>query len=345
MTVTESSQVGEARRLSIALGRAIGLDEVANGEVAIVATELANNLARHATGGELIVRSFQECDGSSAKTRGLELLAIDRGPGFLNFSSAMQDGYSTGGTAGTGLGAVWRLAKDMDVYTQPGRGTAIVARFWAGGDEPCGMTASRPLSFGAISLPLAGEELCGDSWAAAVDADGRAVILVADGLGHGPQAARASQAAVQCFHENRQSPTNRIVERIHAALRGTRGSAIAVAEIAASGSEMRFTGVGNISASIVSATSTRSMVSQPGTAGAEARRIHEYVYPMSPDSTLLMHSDGLAGHGQISHYPGLHAKHPSLIAAVLYRDQRRVRDDATVLIVRQNRDTKRELPQ
>ena len=47
-----------------------------------------------------------------------------------------------------------------------------------------------------------------------------------------------------------------------------------------------------------------------------------------------MHSDGLTTHWTLERLPGLAARHPSLIAGVLYRDFKRGRDDVTVVVAR-----------
>jgi hypothetical protein len=47
-----------------------------------------------------------------------------------------------------------------------------------------------------------------------------------------------------------------------------------------------------------------------------------------------MHSDGLSSSWKFDRYPGLSRAHPTLAAAVLFRDFWRRRDDVTVLISR-----------
>src|SRR4029450_7163213 len=103
-------------------------------------------LLLHAGGGELLLQKLGSDDSSS-----IELLAIDRGPGMTDVSRCMSDGYSTGGTQGTGLGAVRRLASEFEIYSAPGEGTVVLARFGAASD----------IRFGAISVAVAGEPDCG----------------------------------------------------------------------------------------------------------------------------------------------------------------------------------------
>src|SRR3954468_24463994 len=118
--VHEASQVGDARRQAVRLAERVGMNESDRGKVAIIATELANNLVRHAGAagnGEIGLRLLAHAEGN-----GVEILAIDKGPGMADVGRCLQDGYSTGGTAGQGLGAVRRLASDFDVTSIVGKG-------------------------------------------------------------------------------------------------------------------------------------------------------------------------------------------------------------------------------
>jgi hypothetical protein len=322
---------------------------------------VGNNLVRHGRGGELVVRSLEQ-EGVA----GVELLAIDKGPGIAHLGNALRDGFSTGGTRGTGLGAARRLSAVFDVFSAdraPGRaaaapttlsggagggthggatsGTAVVSRLWATDPPPRLPVPGRPtgpaLECGVVCLPKAGEDACGDAWVVLDPRPGRSLVMVADGLGHGFDAAQASRQAVRLFLENATLEPVRLMETLHAGLRSTRGAAVAIADLRLDRREVRFVGVGNISAVIVPPASagepaSRSMTSHNGTVGAEARRIQEFAYPWPEGALLVMHSDGLSAQWQLPHYPGLRNKHPSLVAGVLYRDHRRVRDDVTVLV-------------
>ena len=119
---------------------------------------------------------------------------------------------------------------------------------------------------------------------------------------------------------------------LHAALRGTRGAAAAVAEIDLDAGEVRFAGVGNIAATVLDGNRSRSLMSHNGTAGYEVYRIQELSCPWPPGGQLVMHSDGLTGRWDLARYPGLAGHDPSLVAGVLYRDLKRGRDDVTVLV-------------
>ena len=327
LPVTEISQVAEARRAGTRLADQLAFDEADIGTIALIVTEAATNLAKHATGGEILLYALQSGD-----VGGIQVLALDKGPGIANAAQALRDGYSTTGSPGTGLGAMERLATLFDIHSVPGAGTVLLARLWS---KPLSNIRPPPLEVGALSLPKPGEVVCGDRWAVAWFPD-RTLILVADGLGHGPGAAEAAMEAVQTFHERAALAPVAIVESIHAALRSTRGAALAVTEIAPSQEAIRFAGVGNISGVVLSSEGSRQMVSHNGTAGHSARRIQEFTYPWSSDALLVLYSDGLVSHLHPERYPGLLKHNPDLIAATLYRDYTRGRDDVTVVVAREH---------
>jgi hypothetical protein len=265
----------------------------------------------------------------------VEALIVDKGPGIADMERALRDGYSTAGTPGTGLGAVARVADTFDIYSKEGAGTALLVRVWGRADraEPVSHPATS-VATGTVCLPRSGETECGDAWALGRSGD-RVVLIVADGLGHGPDAAAASREAILIFQKSLALPPAEILAEIHGALRSTRGAAVAVAALDPKVREIRYAGVGNIAGSIVSATDTRSMVSQNGTVGHEVRKIQEFQYDWPPGALVIMQSDGLQTHWRLDRYPGLAARDPALIAGILYRDFSRGRDDVTVLAVRQ----------
>jgi anti-sigma regulatory factor (Ser/Thr protein kinase) len=323
VSVPDGSAIGTARRTAAAAAERAGCDETVSGRVALVATELATNLARHGGGGTFIVQKGRA-------DLALELLAVDRGPGIASLADALRDGYSTGGTGGTGLGAVRRMADEADIFSLPGGGTIVLARF-GGTPSP---SAAPAIVVGGVSLPHPGETVSGDAWAVHRLPD-QLAVLVADGLGHGLAAASAAREAVRVFGEQPGASPGRILEDAHAALRATRGAALGVAAIRPREGLLVFAGVGNISGSIVCTEESRSLVSHAGIVGHQCHKIQEFSYPWSPGSTLILHSDGLQTRWQLGKYPGLAERHPTIVAAALYRDFVRGRDDVTVVSARE----------
>jgi hypothetical protein len=265
------------------------------------------------------------------------MLALDQGPGIADPGRCFQDGYSTAGSAGTGLGAIARLSSRHEIYSRPDQGTVLMAHLWKRGHAGGPQVPPSRFSVSGVSVALPGEEDCGDDWIFQ-ESGLCARLTLADGLGHGPLAADAARGAIRTAREQPQEPAPALLERIHGALRPTRGAAVAIAEIDSSAQVLRCVGVGNIAGAIMPELGPmRRLVSHDGTAGHEVRKIREYTYPWDSRSLLVMHSDGLQTQWSFDRYPGLLHRHPSLIAGVLYRDYTRRRDDVTVVVAREAR--------
>jgi anti-sigma regulatory factor (Ser/Thr protein kinase) len=328
LPLDDHSQIGEVRRIATGMAGQLGLNEEDQGRVALVLTEALKNAVIHGGGGQVVLRPIIN------SRSGVEALIIDKGPGIPDVERALRDGYSTAGTPGTGLGAVARVADGFDIYSVAGQGTALLVRVCAREGEADRSPPLSSLETGTVCLARSGETVCGDAWALG-RINERVILIVADGLGHGPDAAAASMEAIRVFRQSLRLTPADILGEIHAALQSTRGAAVAVAALDPNLKEIRYAGVGNIASSIVSATETRSMVSHNGTVGHEVRKIQEFQYDWPAGALVIMQSDGLQTHWRLDRYPGLVARDPALIAGVLYRDFTRGRDDVTVLAVRQ----------
>lgn len=321
-----ASRVGEARRHAAELAEQVDLPEAAAGRLALVLTELGTNLLRHARGGELLL-------SAQAGRRQVELIAIDRGPGIGDLPRSLGDGFSTGGTPGTGLGAVSRQADDFDIHSEVPGGTIVLARIRPRGD------GGRPLKpqpaalrCAAISVPIAGERVCGDGWAVVLDGT-RAVVLVADGLGHGPDAAEASEAAVAALVADPWLAPAQQLQRLHVALRGTRGAALSIYHLDAESGQVRSAGAGNVLARLVSGTADRTLLVQHGTAGVQIRTPEEHGTAWPQHALLVAHSDGIASRWPPAALAPVLRHDPAIAAALLLREHSRGRDDATVLVL------------
>lgn len=312
--IDDTSKVGEARRAAQTVAN-FEFDADTAGKVAIAATELANNLLLHAGGGELLIQTLGDEHNVV-----VELLAIDRGKGMENVAKCLEDGYSTIGTPGTGLGAIRRLSHEFDIFSAPGEGTLIMARFGA----------PLALRYGAVNVALEGELECGDAWSLAHGADGIAAFMI-DGLGHGTFAAEAARVAVEAFESNPFATPQEIMVRANGLMSKTRGGAGACARIV--GDKLSYAGVGNISATLLSPGKSQGLVSHNGTLGLNQRRTQQFEYQRDPTALLVMHSDGVSARGDLRNRPDILACHPAIVAAALYRDYGRGRDDATVLVV------------
>lgn len=320
--VNDAGTVGTVRRAAVALGQQVGLSERRLADLAIVAAELASNLHKHATDGAVQVRAVRA--GADA---GVELVATDTGPGIRDLAAVAHDGYSTAGTLGIGFGAITRGSTEFDAFSQPGRGTAVVLAVWEGPTAPARWA-------GGLVRPMTGETVCGDGYAVRVCGD-RSQALLCDGLGHGPLAAMASQAAVSAFHEAPDSTPAEVLAHMHRAVSHTRGVVAAVVEVNRGAGVVSCASVGNIAGWVIEPGQRRGMAAQPGIVGDRAsRKIRCYDHPLEPDAVVILHTDGVTDRWDLAGYPGLLQRGALLIAATVLRDAGTRRDDAGVLVVK-----------
>ncbi len=323
--IVHASDVAAARRAGQKLADGLGFDDVQAGRLAIVITEAATNILKHAGEGTLYIMRAQ----SGVQTPGVDVLGVDNGPGIADLASSLRDGFSTAGTAGTGLGALQRQSDEFDVWSMRGKGAAFFMRVWnsPAPPEPCGIEAA------ALLVPIAGEDDCGDGWAVACDAGG-ATLLGVDGLGHGPEAHKAAVAAVRALEDRPAAAPAGTVQAAHEALRVTRGAALSVARIDYGSDELRFAGIGNVAGVVCDGNTRRAMVSHNGIVGHNMRKVQEFTSACPPDALCILHSDGLQTQWDLGAYPGLSVRAPAIVAGILMRDFIRRRDDAMVLVAR-----------
>jgi anti-sigma regulatory factor (Ser/Thr protein kinase) len=309
------------RRRATELAAAAGFDESRVGQVSIAATELASNLVKHAGEGTVVLRLVRDAD-----TTGVELISIDSGPGRRNIAALVADGATTAGTLGIGLGAVKRMAGSLRLHSVVGRGTVVAAQLWPSPDQ----TTAAPVS--GLVRPLRGQEVAGDAIAHRTF-DGGHLVVVADGLGHGPLAARASTRAVDVFHESASTSPAELIRLMHAALSGTRGAAVAVVRLDAATRTVVHAGVGNIAGRLLDEHRSRGMASQPGIVGHNLPRVREISFDASAGQAVVLHSDGLTEKWDLAGLPGAIAQGPVVLAAVVMREAGVRRDDAGVLVL------------
>ena len=92
--VSDPAHVDAARRAAVRLAERVRADEQWLGRITVVTQELARNLVLHAGGGSVLL---------SLDRHGLDLVAVDKGPGMANIAQCLSDSYSTAGTMGAGI--------------------------------------------------------------------------------------------------------------------------------------------------------------------------------------------------------------------------------------------------
>lgn len=327
--VDDFNRVGEARRFAMNACLHLDFDETRQGRVGIAINELGNNLAKYANEGRLMIRLL-----NTGENKGIEILSVDKGPGFSSAQKVLVDGFSTGSTPGTGLGAVARQSDVFDIYSNKGSGTIVLSIIYS--QSP----PQKPsYNIGAISVPFNGESVCGDAWSVRSSSEELSAIMV-DGLGHGVHANEAALAAVDSFSmASARDSLEQVLKNIHNRLKSTRGGAVFLARILPT-HQVNFIGVGNIRAFLQTPEKIKNLISQNGTAGVQIRSLRDLQQEWSGEGFLVLHSDGLTSRSDLCSYPGVLMRHPAVAAAILHRDFSRGNDDATVLVIGKSHENK-----
>jgi anti-sigma regulatory factor (Ser/Thr protein kinase) len=350
LPVADPSHVHAAVAMADAAAAHAGLTPADRASCALIATELATNLARHARDGQLVASATEP--GPAAW---VQLAALDSGPGIPDVDAAMADGYSTANSLGGGLGACRRAAGVFDLYTAPGAGTTIIARIGPGSPitppSPSSPSSpSSPFRVGGILAARPGERESGDAWGVLWRA-GTITVVIMDGLGHGPEAA---EAAANGLHElavpaGADDPLA-LLGRLDRRLAGGRGAVAAVARM--SPDEFTFSGIGNIGARLGSSGAPAGLAGRPDWTGRAARpagahglvssmgtlglgqrlRPQAFVAPWREHSLFTAHTDGVRSSWDLSRYPGLTGHDPAVMAALIWRDAATRGDDAAVVV-------------
>ncbi|MEU1849111.1 ATP-binding SpoIIE family protein phosphatase [Streptomyces sp. NPDC019990] len=333
--VDDSTRVRDVRVATEEAAARAGLGPHRTATAALVATELATNLIRHADGGRMLVDLVERPHAGGR--RSVQLVSLDHGPGIPDIAVAMRDGYTTAESLGAGLGTCRRIANDFDLHSAPGRGTVAVARI--DHEPPAGRerTPGRGPRAGGVNVPLGRAEHSGDAWSLVGDGD-RPTLMLADGLGHGAMAAEASDAAVDALHGLAGLPPDETLRHLGRALRRTRGAAVAVAQLDLQAGRLYFAGIGNVSGRLRTGGTWKPLLSQPGIVGAQAPvSVQVQREPWQDDCLLVLHSDGLPGRWTPPDDPVLLARDPAVVAAVVLRDAgsaaRAVGDDTCVAVL------------
>lgn len=297
------------------------------GKLQIVVSELISNLLKFGERNrELLWKTI-----SHIGEDGIEILALDKGPGINSMGQALEDGFSTSGTAGEGLGAVQRQSDFFELYSWPEKGTIVLSRFFV--DENFSHSAE-PLPFAALSVPKPNEKLCGDGYMVEYEPESQLLnILVIDGLGHGPGAYEAAQAAIEVYKYLPKDSPNQILKEIHQQINKTRGGVAMALKYHFQEKVLSICGVGNISGKTISVNSQKDFFSFNGIVGhVMSPRIQDQTLPWERGNLLILHSDGLSSRWDISQYAQIQKYDPAILAACLYRDYSRKNDDTTVIV-------------
>lgn len=325
IVIHNSADVIMARRRGRSLADDMGFTATAGEEIALVVSELGTNLLKHAHSGTL---NLGTCPGDNGRTAIL-IETLSQGPPFPPESIALQDGISTHGGLGYGLGTVNRLMDELHISSDGP--TRITTRRWLPDERPAHRTPSPEVGVATRAHP--GCDCNGD--AAILVGDPKATLLgVMDGLGHGPHAHRAAAKARDYIEHHATLPLADIFLGVHRTCLGTRGVVMALARIDAVPKRLTLAGIGNIEVRFRSLLDTVQPTFRRGIVGQKMPTALILEFPWTAESLLVMHSDGVGSNWSIDDLYARRDTPAHMLAQRMLGSLARDHDDATVLVAR-----------
>lgn len=293
----------------------------------LVASELGRNQLRHALAGRIVVTA-----ATRGEHRGLEIAALDRGNGLVDAASALDHfRVRIAGSLGVGVGSVRRLSSEVDFDVRVGEGTRIKARLFGDG-------APRRREVGIYGRPHAEEKVSGDHAALCrPEGSDSLVLVVTDGLGHGPPAREASCAAMSAVYEHASDAPASIVEASERSVGDTRGVVMAACRIDETSGSMELASVGNIDVQVCRPRAARRFGGSSAIVGGKGNRSvrpRTETAALAAEDLLIVTSDGISSKLSIEQDLALLREHPIVIAQRIMERFSRTNDDALVLVAR-----------
>ncbi len=323
--VVNAADVQRANAVTARFARTVGFSSTEIDELTLVVSELASNLVRHAGGGTLKLTGMQ-----AGGRRGMQIESEDVGPGIADIELALEDGYSTAGGLGNGLGTVHRLMDQLEFRPRPHAGLHIVCQRWV---RPVSDSLTAPwLEFGAATRayrlgPENGDAFVIKQW------EGGALAGVIDGLGHGRFAQRAAQTAWRYVQQHFDQPLEHLFRGVARACRATRGVVMGLCRFHQERRVVVIGNIGNIEIRLRGSGPAKPTVRR-GVLGLHAPNLLMTEHPWTSDSLLVAHSDGVSSRWEWNDFPAMVRPSPAAIAQQLLKGRARSDDDATVIVVK-----------
>lgn len=303
-----------------------GINAARINELDLIVAEMTSNLFKYSDGGEILMGAFQ--NGGSPY---IELISIDNGPGMMNPAKMMLDGVSTTNTLGHGLGSMKRLSDTFELYSQIGWGTIVLSRVY---NEPVKSKDKNEVIMRPIVVSKPGETTSGDGFTYK-KTDKFIKLMLADGLGHGPEANKAVNEAVAAFKIFPEYSPTETLRFIHSSIKKTRGAVINITGYDFADKKWSSAGVGNIAARMFGPTNFKNHMSYNGIVGHNIpNTMNDQPYAADEFNQLLLCSDGIRTRIDLAKYPLMYKYDATVLAAAIYKDHARRNDDMSVVIAK-----------
>jgi anti-sigma regulatory factor (Ser/Thr protein kinase) len=292
----------------------------------LIVAEMTSNLFKYSNDGEILLGVFH--NGGSPY---VELISIDNGPGMMNPAKMMQDGISTSNTLGHGLGSMKRMSDTFELYSQIGWGTIVLSRVYS---DPEKTKAVNQVIMRPIVVYKPGEKTSGDGFTYK-KTDKYLKMMLADGLGHGPEANKAVNEAAAAFKVFPDYSPTETLRFIHTAIKKTRGAVINIVGYDHSRRVWTSARVGNIAVRMSGPVNFKNHMSYNGIVGHNIpNTMNDQDYPVEEFNQVMLCSDGIKTRIDMARYPMMYKYDTTILAAAIYKDHARRNDDMSVIIAK-----------
>ena len=303
-----------------------GMPAVRLNELDIIVAEMTSNLFKYGQAGEILFGVF-----NNKGMPYVELISIDQGPGMINPSKMLLDGFSSSNTMGHGLGSIKRLSDLFELYSLPAWGTIVLSRVYY---EATTWKKAPKAVIRPVIVAKPGETQSGDGMYYK-ETDKQLTIMMADGLGHGPEANKAVNEAAAAFRVCPDNSPTEILRFIHAAIKRTRGAVMNITCYDFEKKVWTSSGIGNIATRLNGPSEFKNHMSYNGIVGFNIpNTMSDQQYPSELYNQVILCSDGIKTRWDLTKYPLISRYDPSILAAAIYKDHARRNDDMSVVVVK-----------
>ena len=312
-----------------AVSRRMGYTELVRERMELVYNEMVTNQLKFAEGSGVV--QLWETDVAG---KGLELFALDYGPGILDVESASIDGFTTAGTMGKGLGAIRRLCRESSIYSvhkgssvdDAWHGTAVWAKF----PQDKVQDKNDALRYGMYVRSYQDNLFNGDCIYIHRNKN-QFRWLHMDGLGHGEQAADTVKGLQDIVRI--EKPIQERLEILNSRLQGSRGSVAIMVDVDTSRDTVSICGIGDMTCYLMQDEERQSVGFSQGILGHAHRSINVVDLPFNGNAVLYTASDGIRRNWTLDSFPKLWKSPPQLISFFLGYMIGRSNDDKSIMIL------------
>jgi anti-sigma regulatory factor (Ser/Thr protein kinase) len=303
-----------------------GIETARIHELDLIVAEMTSNLFKYSDDGEILMGVFSN-NGSPY----IELISIDNGPGMINPSKMMLDGISTSNTLGHGFGSMKRLSDVFELYSVHGWGTIVLSRVYSDRET---IHKKEKVTVSPLIVSKPGEVTSGDGMVYRQN-DKNFKLMLADGLGHGPEANKAVNEAAAAFKVCPDYSPTETLRFIHSSIKKTRGAVINILGYDFATKTWISAGIGNIALRLNGPAVFRNHMSYNGIVGHNIpNTMNDTNYTLEQYNQVILCSDGIKTRWDLTKFPMISKYDGTVLAAALYKDQARRNDDMSVIVVK-----------